>query len=92
MRRAGVLIAIIIASLTLRWDACAQKPENISEDAVKAAYIHKFGIFVDWPASKFATGDAPIVIGVLGDDSFAAGLDGVVDGKIIKTRKLKVTA
>jgi len=91
MRRAALLFAIIIASLTLGRDVCAQKPDNISEDAVKAAFIHKFAIFVEWPASKFATPDAPISIGVLGDDSFADGLAGIVDSKIVKTRKFKVS-
>jgi hypothetical protein len=91
MRRAGIFIALIFSLLTLGRDACAQKPENVSEDAVKAAYIHKFAIFVEWPAATFATAEAPIVIGVLGDDSFAVGLGGVVDGKKINGRRLKVT-
>jgi hypothetical protein len=35
---------------------------------VKAAFLHKFASFVEWPAGAFARPDAPLRIGILGDD------------------------
>lgn len=91
MRRTGLLIAILIATLTLRWDACAQKPADVSEDAAKTIYLYNFAIYVDWPSSTFANGDSPFVIGVLGDDAFAGDLSKAVDGKkVVGGRKVTV--
>jgi len=90
MRRAGLLITIILATLTLRWDACAQKPTDVSEDAAKAICIYNFAVFVDWPATTFVNADSPFVIGVLGDDTFAGDLDKAINDKKAQGRKLVV--
>ncbi len=39
------------------------------ETLVKAAFLHKFASFVDWPAGAFARPDTPLKIGVLGNDT-----------------------
>jgi hypothetical protein len=91
MRRIGILITIIITLLTVGRDARAQKPTEVSEDYAKAGLIYKFALFVEWPTSAFAAAESPMVIGVLGDDSFAAALGGIVEGKTIYKRKLVVT-
>lgn len=88
MRRAGTLFAIIIASLSLSWSAYAQKPTESSEYVIKAGFIYNFAKYVEWPAAAYPNADSPIVIGVLGDDSFASELGDVVDGKKINGRRL----
>jgi hypothetical protein len=35
---------------------------------VKAAFLHKFASFVEWPPGAFARPDSPLRIGILGDD------------------------
>ncbi len=40
-----------------------------SEPSVKAAYLFNFAKFVEWPASAFASAQAPIVLGVVGRDA-----------------------
>jgi hypothetical protein len=55
---------------------------------IKAGLIYNFAKYVEWLAGTFPTGDAPIVIGVLGNDSFAATLGEVVEGKKINGRRL----
>jgi hypothetical protein len=35
---------------------------------VKAAFLHKFASFVEWPEGTFARPDTPLRIGILGDD------------------------
>ncbi len=54
---------------------------EVTEYGVKAAYLYNFTQFVQWPAGTFASGDSPLVIGILGDDPFAGVLDDAVKGK-----------
>jgi hypothetical protein len=35
---------------------------------VKAAFLHKFASFVEWPPGAFPRADSPLRIGILGDD------------------------
>lgn len=59
------------------------------EYSVKAAFIYNFAKFIEWPAGSFEEDD-PIVIGVLGRDSFTAVLDKTVAGKTVRERKIEV--
>ena len=47
-----------------------QEAAHFSEYEVKAAFLVKFAMFVEWPARAFAQGDSPVTIGVLGEDPF----------------------
>lgn len=51
------------------------------EYQVKAVFLYNFTQFVDWPAEAFAKPDAPLVIGILGQDPFDKYLDDVVRGE-----------
>lgn len=48
--------------------AVAQPGERVRETLVKAAFLHKFPGFVEWPAGTFASSEAPLRIGVVGDE------------------------
>lgn len=54
-----------------------------SEYQIKAVFLLNFTRFVEWPPKVFAQPDAPLVIGVLGEDPFGSYLDGVVRHEII---------
>jgi hypothetical protein len=41
--------------------------DKTSAALVKAAFLHKFASFVDWPQGSFARPDSPLKIGVFGD-------------------------
>ena len=90
MRRAAILIAMILTLLTPRPEARAQKGAETSEDVVKAGLLYQFAVYVTWPASAWANADSPLTFCVLGDDSFAQTLNDVVSPKKIGTRKLAV--
>jgi len=83
MRRAALLLGCLLpAVLPGHWLAQAQ--ENRPPDyRVKAAFIYNFGKFVEWPASAFASADAPLVIGVLGGDPFHGDCERIVANKSI---------
>jgi hypothetical protein len=67
---------------------CAQA--KVLDYQVKAVFLFNFTQFVDWPPEAFAKPDAPLVIGVLGDDPFGAYLDQTVGGEKVAHRALIV--
>jgi hypothetical protein len=59
-----------------------------SADEVKAAFLYRFGTYVEWPVAK-AAGD-PITIAVLGAPSVAMVLADYVPGRNIQGRPVQV--
>jgi len=66
----------------------ASNAETLPEHQVKAAFLAKFGDFVDWPDSAFADPAAPAVLCVLGRDPFGSSLDRAVRGERIHGRPI----
>lgn len=60
------------------------------ESVVKAAFLYKFGSFVDWPAGSFKSPQEPMVIGVLGDEVVAEELEQLSAGRNVEGRPLRV--
>ena len=60
------------------------------EYKVKAAFLTNFTQFVEWPEKAFASADAPIVIGVLGDDPFDDTLELASSRKTSHGRKIVI--
>lgn len=87
----GIFLALLLTVGGARASA-AESPASNSEVArqVKAAYLYKFGNYVEWPGSAFAHSDTPIVIGVAGDDALAGSLAQLVVGKRIQGRTVAV--
>lgn len=68
-RRTALAAAVAwLAAAALPRAAQAQPGALPRETLVKAAFLHKFASFVDWPTGTFARPDTPLKIGVLGDD------------------------
>lgn len=59
--------ALVMAEAPLAANA---QPAQVraSESVVKAAFLHKFASFVEWPQGAFERPDSPLKIGVLGSD------------------------
>lgn len=51
------------------------------EYAVKAAYLHKFAPFVEWPAAAYDSPTSPFEVCVAGDEPFGPALDKALDGQ-----------
>lgn len=62
----------------------------LSEYQIKAVFLYNFAQFVDWPPRAFSSEQAPVVIGVLGEDPFGASLDEAVRGETVNGRPLVV--
>jgi hypothetical protein len=61
-----------------------------NEYQVKAAFLYNFAKFIDWPTEVFGDSNAPLVIGVVGDDPFGGALDQAINGKSIGGHALTV--
>jgi hypothetical protein len=88
MARASLILAAATALLGAPpTHARAQTP---LETAVKAAYLLKFGAFVEWPATAFDGPAGPVHICISGPDPFGALLDRAVEGQLIAGRSITV--
>jgi hypothetical protein len=87
LSRLGLLVAAL-ATPVLR-----AQPVSALEYQVKAAYLVKFGSYVEWPPLVFEQRDSPFVIGVLASDAVAeevehAAAAATVDGRPVQVRRL----
>jgi hypothetical protein len=60
------------------------------EYQLKAVFLFNFAQFVEWPTDAFPDSDAPLVIGVLGEDPFGPYLDETIRGESVNNRHLLV--
>lgn len=83
--------------LLLAAAACAASAQAVGlarESAVKAAFLYKFGSFVEWPDGMFRSPSQPFVIAVYGDEAVAADLEQItagrtVDGHPVRMRRVR---
>ncbi len=70
--------------------AAAAQPAVSREYQVKAVFLFNFAQFVDWPSGTFPSAQAPLVIGVLGDDPFDGFLDDTIRDEKVNDHPLIV--
>jgi len=68
----------------------AQADAQADEYHVKAAFLYKFGGYVEWPARSFTRADSPVAIGVMGADALADELAQIVSGRNVNGRPVLV--
>lgn len=77
---------LLVGTASLR----AQPADSGSKTAIQAGYLHTFTKYTEWPTNVFSNTNAPIVIGVLGDDPFGSILDQSVTNRTSQERKVVV--
>lgn len=80
---AGLLLFAMAAAI-------AQNIGLARASAVKAAFLYRFGSFVEWPAGAFRGPNEALVIGVFGDEAVAAELEQITQGRRIETHPVVV--
>jgi hypothetical protein len=95
-RRAFALaLALALGALPVRVTAqAAAAGDDLLEHEVKAAFVFKFGEFVDWPAEVFNVPNAPFTIAVLGATPIAEVLEQLgkqrrINGRPVVVRRLQ---
>jgi len=81
--------AAILGLMTL-WAAVspAGAADTYSEESVKAAYLYRFAVYVNWPDQ--APSDVPFTIAVLGSPGVARELRHLVPGHLINNRPVQI--
>ena len=67
-----------------------QADAQADEYRVKAAFLYKFGSYIEWPSGSFASADSPVTIGVMGAEALAEELTQVVAGRNVNGRPVRV--
>ncbi len=88
MRRALHIAVGLIALMASADGAGAQ--DGSLEYPIKAAFLYRFGSYVEWPRGSFPAGRAPLHLCVVGRDPFGNTLDEVVRGQTIDGRPIMV--
>lgn len=91
LRRATcALLLIMLWAGALQHGHASTSADGSLEHSVKAAYLLKFGDFVEWPARAFPFADTPLLITVFGDDPFGPLLDQLSKGRSIAGRTVTI--
>ena len=94
-RRAGRSLGLIMAVLALyafrticSSQALSREYEEAPEYLIKAAYLYKFLLFIEWPRDQDLAieEDGKIIIGIIGEDPFGDFFD-PIEGRVIKNMK-----
>lgn len=86
--RACVLLLVVAGGSALPLKVHADV--RADEYRVKAAFLYKFGSYVEWPAGAFERADSPVAIGVIGADMLADELVQIVAGRNVNGRPVSV--
>jgi hypothetical protein len=89
-RRLAVLALLMLFLVGGIASAMAQTELQAPEYRVKAAFVYKFGDYIEWPADAFADSSSPLVIGVVGADALADELARIANGRTVGGRPVAV--
>jgi YfiR/HmsC-like len=84
-------LLFVFALGVLSYASAGAQSAQRSEYEVKAAFLFNFTKFVEWPDSTFSDSQAPIVIGIIGDDPFGDSLPRIVAGQKAQGRAILIT-
>jgi len=82
-------ISLLAAVALLLWTQPSRAAEDSSPGEVKARFVIQLLKYVTWPEAGTPAG-APFVVGVVGDDDFAAALSQLAGGKEAQGRAVEV--
>lgn len=81
-------VLLILAGLAATESPAQPAPSR--EYQIKAVFLFNFIQFVEWPETAFPSYDAPVRIGILGDDPFGQSMEATVKDETIRNRRLVV--
>jgi len=91
LSRRRFALALALGGLPVRAVAQATSAsDELHEHEVKAAFVFKFGEFVDWPEHVYSAPGAPFTIAVLGADPIAEVLEQLGKQRRINNRPVVV--
>lgn len=61
-----------------------------SEYPIKAAFLYRFGNYIEWPPTAFNSPESPFTICIIGKDPFGSTLDRLADGERSADRPIAI--
>ena len=89
-RPAALLLALLCGLPSPAFAQAHEVPTPPRESAVKAAFLYKFGAFVEWPPGTFQGPAEPLVIGVLEHPAVLRELEQITTQRTVEGRPLRV--
>lgn len=90
VRRAVTRFSAALAVICIALMPAATARAQVQEYALKAAFLYRFGLFVEWPSSAFSSPASPVNLCVVGEDPFGELLDRAVAGERINGRAIVI--
>lgn len=89
-RGSRALLVVLLGILWVVAPVRAQEGREL-EYEVKAAFLVKFAMFVQWPTNVLATEvQAPLVVGILGEDPFGPKFDQSIKNERVQGRAVEI--
>jgi hypothetical protein len=88
LRTRSCLLALLLGLIGLL--AGFSSNSTFTEAQVKSLFLLNFTKYVDWPATAFAGPDAPLVIGIYGQNNFGEDLEKTVADKSANGHRLVI--
>ncbi len=85
-----VMLCLSLGPMSAAAQAISREALSDLENPVKAAFLTRFGLFVQWPSSAFSSASSPFVLCVVGEDLFGKSLDEVAGGQQIESHPIVV--
>ena len=87
LRATLLVLGAVIAPFAV---ALSHAAPEASEAEIKAAFLVRFGNYIDWPAGGASAASAPFGIDVLGDSAIAAELERAASHSQVASRAIQV--
>jgi len=88
--RQQILACLMLVFLSVLGRPAMAQDAQVPEADLKAAFLFNFTKFIEWPAEAFANDDAPVVVGVYGDEKFTKTLQTLLADKKVNTHPFTV--
>jgi hypothetical protein len=62
----------------------------VTEYQVKAAFLTKFCLYIEWPPTAFTSADSPVVLGIAGPDDLAGLLEQLTKNQLVGGRQFQI--
>lgn len=88
--RAVIVIFLLFFCGASKLALAQDMPVSAMEYPVKAAFLYKFCLYIQWPPAAFASADSPFIFGIAAPDEFIAELNAVVADRTINGRRIQI--
>jgi len=85
-----VVLCLIAGALAFGPGETRAQSAATKEYQLKAVFLFNFAQFVEWPTNAFPEAQAPLVIGVMGENPFGTYLDEIVRGEEVNKHPLTI--